>query len=79
MKALLKKIVPFVLGLAFLLRAMQPPNIFNLIPAEIHRSLFRNVFPEVVTIFLFNFLIAFLIYWVSKKLITGFAAPKTDV
>ena len=79
MKALLKKIIPFVLGLAFLLRAMQPPNIFNLIPAEIHRSLFSNLFPEVVTIFLFNFSIAFLVYWVSKKLIIGFVVPKTDV
>jgi len=79
MKELIKKSLPYLFGLAFLVRAMLPPNIFNLIPAEIHRSLFRNIFPEVLTIFLFNFSIAYLIYWVSKKLITGFAGPETDV
>ncbi|WP_350213838.1 hypothetical protein [Gracilimonas sp.] len=74
----MKKFLPYLFGLAFLFRAMRPPNIFNLIPAEIHRSLFKNIFPEVVTIFLFNLLIALFIFSVSKKIITAFSNSKVN-
>lgn len=65
-KFILNSIPPSVSILSFYF-LITPPNIFNLIPANIHRTLFRNFFSEEITMVVYNLILALVVYWVIKK------------
>lgn len=68
MKKIVDNFLAPVISILFFYMVITPPNIFNLIPANIHRALFRKLFSEEITMVIYNLILSLIVFWLVKKI-----------